>query len=720
MTIEKAHFNIILLLLLFLLLSTTNASDYYSPPPKCLTIYSISVPPYVPHLPSTHSKKLPPCIHNMDTLFITCKSTAKKCIPHAKYGDITRVNTAYYLIGNFIKLQPIVPGTQFLTIQNNNYITDLSSLVTTNLVGLTITSCPSLKQLNFAKTSLNNTLRVVVINNNNNVLDLTGMELFTTLDWLELDLNQNMKSLNGLNHITTIQKQLTISNLPHLTSLTGLEKLSQVNFLHLGNLSSLTTLSALQNLEKTGFDYGLLDIVDCPLLQNLNGLNNLASVSSMFISNALSLTNINALSKLTTARYLMINSCPLLHNLQGLSALSKVETLTLQNLPSLESTSGLGNLKTFESISITNCSRLQSLQSFNSVVQNTKKGSLSLQLDNVPLLKTLDGLTHLTFMVIELMNNIVLTTDILPKLSLIPGATLKLSNMNSLKTLVGLEYLQSLDTLIISHCPNIKKLDGLDNLKSVINDYNHNHNGGFLQFMYLDSLSSLIALKKLSAVGSLTISGCPQLTSFQGLNQLAKAGSVEISDCPKIKDLKGLTSLNSGTEFKLLRLDGLISLSGLDHMEQIPYNRMSLTISNNNNLESLTGFPPKINQLDTLYISDNINLKSLDGLLNITDVWMLTLKDPGGSELVDLSGLKNLANSNLGDSQLHIKLTRKSNLNSIMDLGTPNVKFWQVILEGLQTYSKVSLSQIKKFMKKSCSTNKVIHDNKLDKWQCGG
>jgi hypothetical protein len=55
-----------------------------------------------------------------------------------------------------------------------------------------------------------------------------------------------------------------------------------------------------------------------------------------------------------------------------------------------------------------------------------------------------------------------------------------------------------------------------------------------------------------------------------------------------------------------------------------------------------------------------------------------------------------------------------------MDLGTPNVKFWQVILEGLQTYSKVSLSQIKKFMKKSCSTNKVIHDNKLDKWQCGG
>ncbi|MEI8048468.1 MAG: T9SS type A sorting domain-containing protein, partial [Bacteroidota bacterium] len=153
----------------------------------------------------------------------------------------------------------------------------------------------------------------------------------------------NISNLNGLSVLTSIGRDLIITDNLNLSSLNGLQNLHSIGRdLIVGN-NSLVTLSGLNDLNHIGSNVqaGNFLVENNPFLINFTGLENLTQISGK----------------------LDIVSNPLLINLQGLNSLSYLDSdLTIDGNQSLESLSGIDGL-TFVtgSVSISNNSSLANI-----------------------------------------------------------------------------------------------------------------------------------------------------------------------------------------------------------------------------------------------------------------------------------------------------------------------------------------------------------------------
>ena len=155
----------------------------------------------------------------------------------------------------------------------------------------------------------------ILISDNFSLTDLTGLENLTSAGGpLNIENNENLTSLNGLNFITYIGSSstsdgayggLTIANNPSLTSLNGLESLDTVRCgIYILNNSELTSLGSLINITTTepcwswATTYWNITISGNASLTSLSGLDSLNSVKNLNISDNDVLTSLSGLDNI--------------------------------------------------------------------------------------------------------------------------------------------------------------------------------------------------------------------------------------------------------------------------------------------------------------------------------------------------------------------------------------------------------------------------------------
>jgi hypothetical protein len=199
--------------------------------------------------------------------------------------------------------------------------------------------------------------------------DLQFLKGYTTVTG-SLIIGRSIKSLSGLESLTSVGRDFGIEGNGALTSLSGLENITSVG----GNLyiahNALTSLSGLDNLTSVG---GSLGIEWNPALTSLTGLENITSVGGYLSirSNAV-LTSLSSLENLTSVGgYLLIWINDALTSLSGLENLASVGGyLWIWDNPALTSLSGLENLTSIggdlviqDNNALTNLSGLQNITS---------------------------------------------------------------------------------------------------------------------------------------------------------------------------------------------------------------------------------------------------------------------------------------------------------------------------------------------------------------------
>jgi hypothetical protein len=168
----------------------------------------------------------------------------------------------------------------------------------------------------------------------------------------DLDIQCNLKSLKGLENLTSVGGNLSIEENDALTSLSGLESLTSVG----GSLSigwgsrwsnpALTSLSGIENLTSVG---GRLSFEKNRALTNLSGLENLTSVGgNLVIDLNPALTSLSGLENITSlGGGLIILQNNALTNLAG-----------LENITSLD-----GGLEIWDNNALTNLAGLENITS---------------------------------------------------------------------------------------------------------------------------------------------------------------------------------------------------------------------------------------------------------------------------------------------------------------------------------------------------------------------
>jgi len=165
---------------------------------------------------------------------------------------------------------------------------------------------------------------------------------------------ETISDLSGLANIRYVSGNLRLNSLPALTNLNGLQNIDSTG----GNISLflvplITDLSGLSGLKKVGvlpITLGQLSVSDCNGLTSLNGLQGLTQVFRLSINGNASLHNLAGLSNLVEVEDLLsfgqsAGSTSGLQNLVGLSSLRRVGRISINGLASLLDFSGLDSFE---------------------------------------------------------------------------------------------------------------------------------------------------------------------------------------------------------------------------------------------------------------------------------------------------------------------------------------------------------------------------------------
>lgn len=130
--------------------------------------------------------------------------------------------------------------------------------------------------------------------------------------------------------------------------------------------NDIVSLEALSGLY---FSRGNIAIQNCPLLTSLEGLNNVTNTTNLYINNNNALTDISALSSLIDLRReLYITDNSELTSLDGLQGITRAAEIGIYNCNKLKNMSGLNNLtKVDGTLAIDNCANLESLEGLNNL-----------------------------------------------------------------------------------------------------------------------------------------------------------------------------------------------------------------------------------------------------------------------------------------------------------------------------------------------------------------
>ena len=508
--------------------------------------------------------------------------------------------------------------------------------------------------------------------------NLNGLNVLTSINGRLEILSDALINLQGLNNLSHIG-HLGISDCEILENLSGLENLDSISgSMYIGIDSyysvynaKLENLSGLDNLKYIG---GVLDIKFNKSLIDLTGVENLLEVGSRIsIYGNSNLRSLTGLDNLISAGGILIGM-PYWGNpkMKKLGGLTKLESITgsflldyddaLHNLAELESLTTIGNhlslisycldsLKGFGNLhtiggSFYICAPLSGVTELNkltSIGGGNFWGGLHIRTST---LKSLSGLENLQ----TVGDNVILQTR----------------NLSSLAGLVNLENIEG--GVYIEQCDSLFTLHGLENLTSI---------GGALEISSNDNLRNLAGLDNIDpyTISNLKISGNSSLSTCDiesVCNYLADpTGSIYItSNAPGCYDRwevveacensfqsclpAGIIFTNQSQidSFQInhpycTKIEGFVQIEGndisnLDGLFVLTSINGYLLINNNHILTDLSGLDNLTNVTGDLTIRDNHSLVSLAALDNLTAIGQdLMLFD--NDELMSLSGLDNVA-----------------------------------------------------------------------------
>lgn len=288
------------------------------------------------------------------------------------------------------------------------------------------------------------------VRNNLSLTSLTGLESVSQLGELIIESNRLLKDLTGLGGLERIDGNLLVKDNIALISTKGVEALQNVQIdVSLLSNPALASLEGFAGLTQIGgifaIDFNSGSYKDPSRLANLSGLDALTHVGSININANSRLESLQGLNQLTTvAHYIHLADNPQLANLRALENLSSVGTVSLLHNPRLRNLQGLEQVRALEYLIIA--------------------GSY----DNMP--PTADGLTSLS----------------------------------------GIEAVGSIRHLLVSGSP-LLDLSALGNV-SITGSLNLSRN----LITRLDGLNNVTRLDSLSLIGN------DQLTDLSGLSALAR------------------------------------------------------------------------------------------------------------------------------------------------------------------------------------------------------
>ena len=295
---------------------------------------------------------------------------------------------------------------------------------------------------------------------------------------------------------------------------------------------------------------------------------------------------------------------------------------------------------------------------------------------------------------------------------------LEISNVDHLKTLTGLDSLQSVGGMIIWHNDSLQDLHGLENLSQV----------GEGIFRILDNLQleSLQGLQNLQSVGSsLLITNIPKLSNLEGLNRLKRVElNLVLAHNSTMTSLQGLDSLQVvGQQLEIFEnpalnslmqqnamldsvlLDVLIyenpQLSSLHGLESLSYVGRDFLIYNNPVLADLLSLSSLQKVGRTLLLDSNFPIQSLEGLEALQTTGSLWIANQDA--LQDLHGLEHLQ---LIEELLFIQgnenLLSLNGLQSLQKIKAQLILYYNPQLQDIQALSQISPYQLEFLQISNC------------------
>ncbi len=439
------------------------------------------------------------------------------------------------------------------------------------------------------------------ISRNPFLVGLAGLDSITSIRGdLIIQSDSLIQNLCGLNSLTHIGGMLEIHQNFVLASLTGLTSINSIGgSLHISSNSELTSLTGLSNLTAVGGD---LHIIGDPKLTSLTGFNSINSVGgSLHISSNSELTSLTGLNILTSVGGdLHIIEDSKLTNLTGLNALTTFGgVIVVSNNSSLTGLTGLENVSpnSINKLIINNNNSLSNCNVKSVCNYLASPNSITEFYNNAPGCNSLLEIATdcgITFPCLPNTDiNFTTQRDIDNFMTIYPncaelGGNVTISG-NDIANLKGLGMLTSIrGDLAIYGNPILKVLTGLDSLNSI---------GGSLLLYGIDSLSNLTGLNSLNSIGGdLHMVSTKLLTSLEGLNALTSIGKnlvfaeneslTSFSGLNSLRSINGNFSVGSYYAFKPAGNPVLSSFAGLESLDSIAGN---LEIRYDNRLTSLPG-----------------------------------------------------------------------------------------------------------------------------------
>ncbi len=460
----------------------------------------------------------------------------------------------------------------------------------------------------------------VSIQYTDDITDLSFLANLQCIDTITLWANEGLKTLNGLEKLHTVRKELSLNANPALDQIASLGNLSYATEIRITSTDVLESLHGLEGLEYLGT--GGLTLFRANGLKNLQGLSNLKAV-------------------------------------QGQIRIDQME-----NLSSLD---GLGVLVEAGSIKIADNDNEDfiSLAPLQGIERLT--GNIGLVITGNKNITTLEGIGSLTVKALWISETKLANLQGLEDVVVADSGEVTISDNELLTSLHGLSSVQTLSTLRVIDNDNLPDLQGLEGL-NVVSDYlrlrgefdsveglNELHTVDRLNMLSAE-IETLSALAKLSTLGDISINGRKLtnlnglqgiavarrvlvwdggdlFTSLHGLDNLQEVESISILSCPKIVDLDPLSSLTKAQRIVLTdndELKDIRALSGIEKLEA-PEEREE---------NSSQGY---------LIVSNNPKLASLEGLHNIVRARRVSIER--NHSVVDLRGLRGFESV---DEDLHI------------------------------------------------------------------
>ena len=265
---------------------------------------------------------------------------------------------------------------------------------------------------------------------------------------------------------------LSIEGCNSLTSLPGLERLTQLTELKLAGCSSLTELPELKNLTQLT----KLNLSRCSSLTELPELKNLTQLTELDLSYCSNLTELPGLKTLTQLTKLDLSRCDSLTEFPGLENLTELTTLNLSRCSNFTELPALENLTQLTTLDLAHCNNLTELPGLENLTQLTKLNLLDCaRLNSLPDLKNLTQLTYLN-----------------------------LFRVRNLTALPGLENLTQLTHLNLFGCRKLTVLPSLENLTQLTN----------LNLIGCSNLIAVPTLEKSTNLSKLDLASCHRINEL--------------------------------------------------------------------------------------------------------------------------------------------------------------------------------------------------------------